>query len=126
MIPNPGLPPVTPRLWSRWHRAAEFLRFKLDGLARYRARAAHRKRMNHGLAAFLASNARLEFTPENPPDVSILIVLFNQAALTYGCLESLHRLAGRNIDLIIVDNASSDQTSALLSRIDGALSLIHI
>ncbi len=120
MISDPGLPPVTPRLWSRWRRAAEFLRFKLDGLARYRARAAHRRRMNHGFSAFLASNARLDFTPVNPPDVSILIILFNQAALSYGCLDSLHRLAARDIDLIIVDNASSDQTGELLSRIDGA------
>jgi GT2 family glycosyltransferase len=76
--------------------------------------------MNQALAGFLASNARLDFTQENPPDVSILIILFNQAALTYGCLESLQAMAKRDIELIIVDNASSDQTAGLLARIDGA------
>ena len=120
MISDPGLPPVTPRLWSRWRRAIEYLRFKLDGLARNRARAAHRRHMGHALTAFLATKARLDFTPENPPDVSIIIVLFNQAALTFGCLESLRGSGTGDIELIIVDNASSDQTEALLGRIDGA------
>ena len=57
--------------------------------------------------------------------VSIILVLFNQAGLTKRCLDSILAHArlhehSASIELIIADNASSDLTSALLERIDGA------
>lgn len=70
------------------------------------------------LEEFLASGARLTFRHHANPTVSIVLVLFNRAELTLACLRSI--LEERDIDLevIIVDNASSDRTGELLDRLD--------
>ncbi len=52
--------------------------------------------------------------------MSILLVLFNQAALTLGCLRAIAATVRLPAEVIIVDNASSDETAELLSRLDGA------
>ncbi len=75
------------------------------------------------LAEFLESDARLDFTPSGQPGVSILLVLYNRAELTLACLRSILASSGCPVELIIVDNASSDDTSALLDRVDGAIIL---
>src|SRR5262249_55570905 len=72
--------------------------------------------------SFLAGRGRLVLptSTEAQPAVSILLVLYNQAELTFECLRSLTRALDVPCEVIIIDNASIDQTSALLSRIDGA------
>ena len=52
----------------------------------------------------------------------MVLVLFNRAAFTLRCLRSL---AGSTLPLevVIVDNASSDDTAALLERVDGSVVL---
>jgi GT2 family glycosyltransferase len=47
-----------------------------------------------------------------------LIVLYNRAELTLACLRSLGKPLGTP-EIIIVDNASSDDTSKLLNRLSG-------
>jgi GT2 family glycosyltransferase len=47
-------------------------------------------------------------------------VLFNQAAMTLACLRSIIAMVDIAAEIIIIDNASSDQTSQLLTRLDGA------
>ena len=71
------------------------------------------------LAAFLEAETILDLTPPAHPQVSVLLVLHNRAELTLGCIESLmaHRRVG--LEVVIVDNASTDQTPALLSRLRG-------
>ena len=55
------------------------------------------------------------------PVVSVVMVLFNRAELTLACLESIvATTAGLEVEVVLVDNASSDRTPALLERIDGA------
>jgi GT2 family glycosyltransferase len=82
--------------------------------ARVRAQAAAE------LDAFLASGARLKLPQADAPDVSILIVLYNQAPLTYRCLRSIAETADLPIEVIMIDNASADRTGELLDRIGGA------
>jgi GT2 family glycosyltransferase len=76
------------------------------------------------LADFLASGARLAFFDGEAPDISALIILWNQAHLTLRCLRALEKeckIAGApSLEIVLVDNASSDETSELLSRLDGA------
>lgn len=64
-------------------------------------------------------------TPQTTKRVSVIVVLFNQAGLTKRCLDSIIAHARSDcffieLELILVDNASTDETDALLSRIDGA------
>ena len=69
---------------------------------------------------FLSTNQVMNFQLSSRPQVSIILVLFNKAELTYLCLKSL---AGsiREVDaeVIIVDNSSSDRTNELISRVKG-------
>jgi GT2 family glycosyltransferase/glycosyltransferase involved in cell wall biosynthesis len=71
------------------------------------------------LDSFLASGERLALPTSEAPAVSILLVLFNQAELTFECLRSLMRALDAPSEIILVDNASSDRTHELLARIDG-------
>lgn len=72
------------------------------------------------LRSFLASDDRLVFEmPGDAPKLSIILVLYNQAELTFHCLQSLQRDAGLPVEIIILDNGSTDYTAALLERLDG-------
>ena len=72
------------------------------------------------LQDFLASDRRLCFPAPAQPEVSIIIVLYNKAHLGFLCFESLLQNAGENYELVLIDNGSTDETSRLLDRIDGA------
>jgi GT2 family glycosyltransferase len=52
---------------------------------------------------------------ENLPRVSILIVNFNGASYLRACLDSLRALTWPNRELVVVDNASSDQSLEVLA-----------
>ena len=62
----------------------------------------------------------MKFPSPAKPDISILLVLHNRAELTFGCLRSLNLLDEVVFELIIVDNASFDETPELLDNIEGA------
>jgi len=72
------------------------------------------------LEAFLASKAVLELPAADAPEISIVLVLFNRAELTLQCLRSIRENLELPIEVIIVDNASTDSTSVLLARTRGA------
>jgi GT2 family glycosyltransferase len=83
-------------------------------------KAALRRTSRAALAEFLRSRSELTFPPAPSPDVSIVLVVWNHADLSLMCLGAL---AGENdvpTELIVVDNASTDETSELLSRVKGA------
>ncbi|OFZ85581.1 MAG: hypothetical protein A2V78_08535 [Betaproteobacteria bacterium RBG_16_64_18] len=80
-----------------------------------------RARAESDLAAFLAAGTHLVLPTDEHPRVSVLLVLFNQAGLTYGCLDALAQERELAFETIIVDNASTDRTSELLDRLTGAV-----
>ena len=87
------------------------------------SKAAMRAILATRLDAFLASGARLQLPRSDQPEVSIILVLFNQAELTFGCLTSIleSRLdATHSVEVVVLDNGSRDATGALLERLDGA------
>jgi GT2 family glycosyltransferase len=51
------------------------------------------------------------------PMVSVLITTYNSAAHLEACLDSLRRQTYRPLDIIIVDNASTDGTRTILNKI---------
>ncbi len=72
------------------------------------------------LETFLSSGAALSFTEPDRPRISVLLVLFNRVELTLACLRSLLAEKDPSCEVVIVDNASTDSTSRLLSRVQGA------
>jgi GT2 family glycosyltransferase len=79
---------------------------------------AHRSLRDAELQAFLSSGSRLVFEECPEPVVTAVVVVWNHAALSFGCLRAL-RQARIPLELVIVDNGSTDQTDDLLERIDG-------
>lgn len=73
--------------------------------------------------AFLTSGSLLKLPVAEDCDVSIILVLYNQAEMTYSCLASIKEcLAGSvlKVETIIFDNGSKDRTHMLLDRLEGA------
>lgn len=57
--------------------------------------------------------------------VSIIIPLYNQAAYTKQCLETLIASTPSDYEVVLVDNASSDDTSELLRSLEGDVHIIR-
>lgn len=73
------------------------------------------------LSEFLQSSLILQLPTHAAPQITIILVLFNKAELTFRCLESLAKLTDEPpFHVVIVDNASSDETQSLLQRVIGA------
>jgi GT2 family glycosyltransferase len=72
------------------------------------------------LRSFLASNTLLRLPHSTAPEISVILVLFNRAELTFACLRSLAENYSEPMEIIIVDNASADETVLLLDRLHGA------
>ena len=71
------------------------------------------------LQSFLTSNAILDLPQADNPEVSVLLVLFNRAELTFACLRALAENHSERMEIIIVDNNSRDETTLLLDRLRG-------
>jgi lipopolysaccharide biosynthesis protein/GT2 family glycosyltransferase len=78
-----------------------------------------RRRCREELARFLADDARLVLPTAAAPEVSVVVVLHNQAELTFATLRFLAGALEVPSEVIIVDNGSSDDTIELCTRIDG-------
>jgi GT2 family glycosyltransferase/glycosyltransferase involved in cell wall biosynthesis len=84
-----------------------------------RSKAALAELYRAGLESFLASGARLSWPRPSTPRVTVVLVLYNRAELTLRCLRSLAEPQHVSLDVLIVDNASQDETGMLLDRLDG-------
>ncbi|KQC09756.1 MAG: hypothetical protein APR62_13380 [Smithella sp. SDB] len=72
------------------------------------------------MEAFFSGNGHINLPVSDNPKLSVIMVLFNQAELTFHCLQSLQSVLDVPAEVIIVDNASSDRTAELLARVNGA------
>ena len=68
------------------------------------------------LRAFLSTGTTLTLPLASTPRVSVVIVVWNRAELTFRCLRALSEGTYPALELIVVDNKSSDETLALLER----------
>jgi GT2 family glycosyltransferase len=59
------------------------------------------------------------------PSVSIAIVTFNSSRYIRRCLEAVFAQRGAPLEVVVVDNASTDDTAAILRRFKGRIRLIR-
>jgi O-antigen biosynthesis protein len=71
------------------------------------------------LAGLFESGSRVMLPRASSPRVSVVIVVWNRAELSLKCLKSLAVDPNAAIEVIVVDNASTDATPRLLERVDG-------
>jgi GT2 family glycosyltransferase/glycosyltransferase involved in cell wall biosynthesis len=83
-------------------------------------KAAYSRQAMQHFADFLKKGVPLALpSSESPKKVSIVLVFYNQAHLSLLCLQSIVKHAD-NVEVIIVDNNSTDETNQLLDLIEGA------
>jgi N-acetylglucosaminyl-diphospho-decaprenol L-rhamnosyltransferase len=66
-----------------------------------------------------AMTTNLEYAPSTSTRVSIIIPLYNQLAFTKGCLACIRATVPEDVEIIMIDNASSDGTSEYLAPRSG-------
>jgi GT2 family glycosyltransferase len=71
------------------------------------------------LQSFLTTGKPLHLPECASPEISVILVLFNRAELTLACLRSLTEAFTERLEIILVDNASQDETSQLLDQLRG-------
>ncbi|MEE4278088.1 MAG: glycosyltransferase [Halieaceae bacterium] len=92
------------------------LRRRFMGLHKLR----HTRSRKVALFDFLREQTPLHFDAPERPTVSIVLILYNRAELTLACLHSLHEHMDVAYELIIIDNASEDESSLMLDLVEGA------
>lgn len=84
------------------------------------SKEAHKAEAKSQLELFLSSEKTLVFPSHEQPAISILLVFYNNAPLSFLCLQSILQYADVSYEVIIVDNDSSDDTDQLLSNLENA------
>ena len=74
---------------------------------------------------FLLTGASINFPEIEHPTISIILVLYNRAELTLSCLYSILRNNFKSLEVIIIDNNSTDKTRDLLKQIKGAKIILN-
>jgi O-antigen biosynthesis protein len=82
-----------------------------------RVRAFTSEMAGRNLRFFLDTSQSWAFPSSQRPEVSVVIPVFNRASLTLQCLQALSSEAALGLEVIIIDNASSDETADLCARI---------
>ena len=76
------------------------------------------------LTSFFATGNKLAFPTSERPVLSIIVPLHNRAELTLQCLRSILANTTDAYEVILVNDASTDDTTRLLDRISG-VTIIH-
>ena len=74
------------------------------------------------LRQFLQNNTRMAFPAVETPILSIILVFYNKAHLSFLCLRSIIENADVPYEVVIVNNRSEDETDQLLALVDVRLS----
>ena len=86
-------------------------------------KAATRTLLSIRLELFLTGAGLLSLPRSAAPDVTIIVITYNQAELVYGCLAAIAESLGASdlgVELVILDNGSCVETLQVLERLRGA------
>ena len=115
--------PLGPPLRTAWRRLRRFANRK-PALSLTRKpiderKAEITKHATYRLQDFLISGQTLPFPQADQPIISVVLVLFNRAELTFRCLRSLKENTHLPIEIIVIDNRSTDLTERLFRQVTG-------
>src|SRR5262249_38580643 len=71
------------------------------------------------LQSFLTAGSPFQLPHSESPELSVILILFNRAELTLACLRALAENFLERMEIIVVDNASQDETPQLLDHLRG-------
>jgi GT2 family glycosyltransferase/ubiquinone/menaquinone biosynthesis C-methylase UbiE len=74
---------------------------------------------DQNLISKLENVETISLNTSSHPLVSIIIPVFNQSIYTFNCLKSLKSISGIEYEVIVVDDASTDDTQEVLAKISG-------
>lgn len=97
------------------------LKFAYSLLGKSPAKTRLVKKYSDELAAFLAGPEKIIFPPIQKPKISVLIPVWNSAYHTLRCLQSLAADKSCSLEVIVFNNASTDQTKELLDRCENII-----
>ncbi len=92
------------------------LKFAYSLLGKSPAKTRLIKAYSNDLNVFMAGREKVVFPPIKNPKISVLIPVWNSAYHTLRCLKSLAADNSCALEVIVFNNASTDQTVALLER----------
>jgi GT2 family glycosyltransferase len=75
------------------------------------------------LELFLSAGGTLALPRGADPDVTVIVITYNQPELVYGCVSSIAETLGSSelrVEVVILDNGSTADTLAVLDRVRGA------
>jgi GT2 family glycosyltransferase len=109
--------PLGPPLRTAWRRVkgTTSLRERPIGLTKDEITEQSMNRLQD----FLIAKGTLPFPEVAHPLVSVILVLYNRAELTFRCIRSLKENCHLPVEIIAIDNGSSDLTERLFGRITG-------
>jgi O-antigen biosynthesis protein len=85
-----------------------------------KAKIDYENKIRGKLGDFLRQSISVRFpSSRQKPDVSVLVVCWNKAEHTLQCLLSLHAQRGVKLEIIVIDNGSTDSTPGMLKLFDG-------
>lgn len=111
---------TTKRNVLRWSSSRLLDEKRSDLRSQLRAQSEWDAKGHRRLKQLLARDETLEVRASDAPKISFILVTHHKAHLTVLSLESVLQFADLPYELIVVDNASSDSTLAMLDRFKGA------
>ena len=109
--------PLGPPLRAAWKRMREAANRRKRSIDERKAEIT--KHATYRLQDFLISGQMLPFPVAAQPVISVVLVLFNRAELTFRCLRSLKENTHLPIEIIVIDNRSTDLTERLFQQVTG-------
>ena len=77
------------------------------------------------LQDFLISGATLPFPEADQPIVSVILILHEQAELSFGCLRSLKESSHLPLEITAIDKCSNDLNGKLFEKVEGGVRYIR-